>query len=54
MRKKGKVAHTLMAYRAEEALKRAVANAIAEHRRNRIPIAIVRNGRVVRLQTKPH
>lgn len=39
----------LLAYRAEEALCRAVGEAIAEHRRNGIPIAIWRNGRVVRI-----
>jgi len=38
-----------MAYRAEEALRKAVAGAIAEHRRNGVPIAIWRNGRVVRI-----
>ena len=46
-----KLADTLLAYRAEEALKVAVAEAIAEHRRNGIPIAIWRNGKVVRLHT---
>jgi len=51
MRKKKKLADTLLAYRAEEALKVAVAEAIAEHRRNGIPIAIWRNGKVVRLHT---
>jgi hypothetical protein len=39
----------LLAYRAEEALRRAVAEAIAEHRRNGVPIAIWRNGKVVRI-----
>jgi len=38
-----------LAYRAEEALRKAVAEAIAEHRRNGIPIAIWRNGKVVRI-----
>ena len=38
-----------LAYRAEEALRKAVAGAIAEHRRNGIPIAIWRNGKVVRI-----
>ncbi len=38
-----------LAYRAEEALRRAVAEAIAEHRRNGVPIAIWRNGKVVRI-----
>ena len=35
-----KLAGTLLAYRAEEALKVPVAKAIAEHRQNSIPIAI--------------
>ncbi len=39
----------LLAYRAEEALRKAVAAAIAEHRRNGVPIAIWRNGKVVRI-----
>jgi len=39
----------LLAYRAEEALRKAVAEAIAEHRRNGIPIAIWRDGKVVRI-----
>ena len=51
MRKRKKLANTSLAYRAEEALKVAVAEAIAEHRRNGIPIAIWRNGKVVRLHT---
>lgn len=38
-----------LAYRAEEALQKAVADAIAEHRRNGVPIAIWRNGKVVRI-----
>ena len=38
-----------LAYRAEEALRKAVAGAIAEHRRNGVPIAIWRNGKVVRI-----
>jgi len=38
-----------LAYRAEEALRKAVAEAIAEHRRNGIPIAIWRNSKVVRI-----
>jgi len=38
-----------LAYRAEEALRRAVAEAIAEHQRNGVPIAIWRNGKVVRI-----
>ena len=38
-----------MAYRAEEALKVAVAEAIAEHQRKGIPIAVWREGKVVRI-----
>ncbi len=38
-----------LAYQAEEALRKAVAEAIAEHRRNGVPIAIWRNGKVVRI-----
>jgi hypothetical protein len=38
-----------LAYLAEEALKKAVAEAIAEHHRNGIPIAVWRNGKVVRI-----
>ncbi len=39
----------LWAYKAAEAFRKAVAEAIAEHRRNGVPIAIWRNGRVVRI-----
>lgn len=39
----------ILAYRAEKAFKRAVAKAIAEHRRNGVPIAILRDGKVVRI-----
>lgn len=46
MKKRGRTL-PLLAYRAEEALRKAVAEAIAEHRRNGIPIAIWRNGKVV-------
>ncbi len=35
-----------LAFRAEEALKEAVADAIAAHRRAGVPIAIWRNGKV--------
>ena len=49
MKKKKKSPHSLLAYRAEEALKRAVAKAIAEHQRQGIPIAIWRDGKVVRI-----
>jgi hypothetical protein len=48
--KKGKqVSPTPLAYLAEEALKKAVAEALAEHRRNGVPIAIWRNGKLVRI-----
>jgi len=47
--KKARRSLPLLAYRAEEALRRAVAEAIAEHRRNGVPIAIWRNGKVVRI-----
>ncbi len=40
---------SLLAYKAEEALREAVAEAIAEHRRNGVPIAVWRNGKVVRI-----
>jgi hypothetical protein len=49
MKKVKKSSPTLLAYQAEEALRRAVAEAIAEHRRNGVPIAIWRNGKVVRI-----
>jgi hypothetical protein len=45
--KKGKRISPLLAYRAEEAFRKAVAEVIAEHRRNGVPIAIWRNGKVV-------
>jgi hypothetical protein len=47
--KKRKRTSFLLAYKAEEALCKAVAEAIAEHRRNGVPIAIWRNGKVVRI-----
>jgi hypothetical protein len=47
--KKKKRASFPLAYKAEEALRKAVAEAIAEHRRNGVPIAIWRNGKVVRI-----
>jgi len=47
--KKGRKTRRLLAYRAEEAFRKAVAEAIAEHRRNGVPIAIWRNGKVVRI-----
>jgi len=49
MKKRDKTCSALMAYRAEKALKRAVAKAIAEHKRNGIPIAVWRDGKVVRI-----
>ncbi len=45
--KKSKRMPFLLAHKAEEALRKAVAEAIAEHRRNGVPIAIWRNGKVV-------
>jgi hypothetical protein len=45
--KKSKRTPFLLAHKAEEALRKAVAEAIAEHRRNGVPIAIWRNGKVV-------
>jgi len=47
--KKSKKTPFSLAYKAEEALRKAVAEAIAEHRRNGVPIAIWRNGKVVRI-----
>ena len=47
MKKGDKPRSALMPYQAEEALKRAVAKAIAEHKRNGIPIAVWRDGKVV-------
>jgi hypothetical protein len=47
--KKKRRTSSLLAYRAEEALRKAVAEAIAEHRRNRVPIAVWRDGKVVRI-----
>ena len=49
MKKEKKLFPKLLAYQAEEALRKAVAEAIAEHRRNGVPIAIWRNGKVVRI-----
>ena len=39
-----------LAYQAENALKRAVAKAIAEHQRSGIPVAVWQDGKVIRLQ----
>ena len=47
--KKRKKTSVLLAYKAEEALRKAVAEAIAEHQRNGVPIAIWRNGKVIRI-----
>ena len=38
-----------MAFRAEEALKKAVARAIADHKRTGDPIVVWRDGRVVKI-----
>ena len=40
---------SLWVHQAHEALRKAVAEAIAEHRSNGVPIAIWRNGKVVRI-----
>jgi len=47
--KKMKRSSSLWVHRAHEAFRRAVAEAIAQHRRNGVPIAIWRNGKVVRI-----
>jgi hypothetical protein len=47
--KKSKKTFFFLAYKAEEAFRKAVAEAIANHRRNGVPIAIWRNGKVVRI-----
>jgi len=47
--KKTNKSHLFLLHRAEKALKEAVAEAIALHRRNGVPIAIWRNGKVVRI-----
>ena len=49
MKNQKKSSSVPLAYRAEEALKRAVAKAIAEHRRHGVPIAIWRDGKIVRV-----
>jgi hypothetical protein len=41
-----------LAYRAEEAFKKAVAEALAEHRLHGIPIAVWRDGKVVRIPSE--
>ena len=47
MKTRGKKNHKFLAYMAEKAFKEAVAEAINEHRRNGVPIAVWRNGKVV-------
>jgi ribosomal protein S12 methylthiotransferase accessory factor YcaO len=49
MKKRRRSNHRSLSYRGEEALKKAVAEAIAKHRRNGVPVAIWRNGKVVRI-----
>ena len=47
--KKMKRSSSLWVRQAHEALRKAVAEAIAQHRRNGVPIAIWRNSKVVRI-----
>jgi len=47
MKTGGEKHYKFLAYMAEKALKEAVAEAIDEHRRNGVPIAVWRNGKVV-------
>ena len=49
MKKNRKGRHIPLAYRAEEAFKKAVAEALAEHRLHGIPIVVWRDGKVVRI-----
>ena len=49
MRKNRKGRHIPLAYRAEEAFKKAVAETLAEHRLHGIPIVVWRDGKVVRI-----
>lgn len=49
MRQKKRPERIPLAYRAEEAFKKAVAEAQEDHRRHGIPIAIWRDGKVVRV-----
>jgi hypothetical protein len=49
MRKNRKGRYIPLAYRAEEAFRKAVAEALAEHRLHGIPIAIWRDGKLVRI-----
>jgi hypothetical protein len=53
MKKERKSAEIPLALRADRALKRAVAKVIEEHRRNGIPIAIWRDGKVVAIPPDP-
>ena len=47
--KRMKRSSSLWVHQAHEAFQKAVAEAIAGHRRNGVPIAIWRNGKVVRI-----
>jgi hypothetical protein len=47
--KKMRRSSSLWVRQAHEALRKAVAEAIAQHRRNGVPIAIWRNSKVVRI-----
>ncbi len=47
--KKVKRSSSLWGRQAHEAFRKAVAEAIAQHRRNGVPIAIWRNSKVVRI-----
>ena len=47
--KKIKRSSSLWVRQAHEAFRKAVAEAIAQHRRNGVPIAIWRNGKVIRI-----
>ncbi|MFH1757725.1 MAG: hypothetical protein ABH969_06735 [Pseudomonadota bacterium] len=49
MKRFSKTSKVPMAVRAEEAFKKAVANAIAEHKKAGHPIAVWRDGRVVHI-----
>jgi len=49
MRKEKRTHYVPLAYRAEEAFRKAVAEAQAEHRRHGVPIAIWRDGQIVRV-----
>jgi hypothetical protein len=49
MRKPKKISRDPLAIRAEQALKKAVAEAIAEHKRAGHPIAVWRDGKVVHI-----